>query len=45
MLNHTVLVHGFWLEILYFNRAKFAVLVDGGIRMPFFNNLIANLKQ
>ncbi|WP_349772318.1 RAxF-45 family protein [Lederbergia citrisecunda] len=45
MLNQTVLVHGFWMEFLYFCRAKFAVLVVNGIRMPFFNNFIANLKR
>nr|WP_285891558.1 RAxF-45 family protein [Lederbergia citrisecunda] len=45
VLNQTVLVHGFWMEFLYFCRAKFAVLVVNGIRMPFFNNFIANLKR
>ncbi|GIN23335.1 RAxF-45 family protein [Siminovitchia fordii] len=45
MLNLAVLVHGFWTEFLLFNRAKFAALVVNGIRMPFFNNLIADLKQ
>ncbi|WP_303621592.1 MULTISPECIES: RAxF-45 family protein [Bacillus] len=34
----TVLVRGFWNEFLYFVRAKFAVLVVNGIRMPIFSN-------
>ncbi|SES64131.1 hypothetical protein SAMN05216389_101207 [Oceanobacillus limi] len=41
MLNHAVLVRGFWNEFLYFCRAKFAVEVVNGIRMSFFNNFIA----
>lgn len=45
MLNQAVLVHGFWTEFLLFNRAKFAVAVVNGIRMPFFSNFIANLKR
>lgn len=45
MLHQTVLAHEFWTEFLYLNRAKFAVSVVNGIRMPFFSNLIANLKQ
>lgn len=42
MLNQAVLVCGFWNEYLYFNRAKFAVEVVNGTRLPFFNNFIAN---
>ncbi|WP_281419408.1 RAxF-45 family protein [Bacillus alkalicola] len=42
MLNHTVLVHGFWMEFLYFIRAKFAVLVVNGRSLSFFNNSIAS---
>ncbi|WP_325167487.1 RAxF-45 family protein [Lederbergia citri] len=38
MLNQAVLVHGYWTEFLYYCRAKFAVLVVDGIRMPIFNN-------
>ncbi|MBM7676524.1 RAxF-45 family protein [Gracilibacillus alcaliphilus] len=38
MLNQAVLVHGFWTEFLFLNRAKFADLVVNGIRMSFFNN-------
>ncbi|WP_330218287.1 RAxF-45 family protein [Ornithinibacillus contaminans] len=34
----TVLVHEYWINFLYFVRAKFAVVVDNGIRMPFFSN-------
>ncbi|CAM3794496.1 RAxF-45 family protein [Mesobacillus zeae] len=45
MFNQSVLVCGFWNEFLYFSRAKFAVAVVNGIRMPFFNNLIADLKR
>ncbi|MDH5162982.1 hypothetical protein P5X88_18790 [Heyndrickxia oleronia] len=45
MLNQAVLVCGYWTEFLYLNRAKFAVKAVNGIRMPFFNNLIANLKR
>ncbi|WP_307480293.1 RAxF-45 family protein [Cytobacillus purgationiresistens] len=45
MLNLAVLVHGFWTEYLFLNRAKFAALVVNGIRVPFFNNLIADLKR
>ncbi|WP_281252256.1 RAxF-45 family protein [Sediminibacillus massiliensis] len=45
MLNQTVLVHGFWTEYLYFNRAKFAVSVADGISVSFFSNFIAKLKQ
>lgn len=45
MFNHTVLMHGFWTEFLYFTRAKFAVLVNNRIRMSFFSNFIANLKR
>ncbi|WP_281417490.1 RAxF-45 family protein [Lentibacillus saliphilus] len=41
MLKQAVLVHGYWNEFLYFCRAKFAVAVVNGIRMPFLNNLIA----
>lgn len=41
MLNQAVLVHGYWTEFLYFYRAKFAVAVVNGIRLSFFNNLIA----
>ncbi|WP_442950403.1 RAxF-45 family protein [Paenibacillus sp. DMB20] len=33
------------LNFLYFCRAKFAVAVVNGIRMSFFNNLIASLKR
>ncbi|WP_338066557.1 RAxF-45 family protein [Pueribacillus theae] len=35
MLNRAVLVHGFWTEYLFLNRAKFAASVVNGIRMPF----------
>ncbi|MGP4040946.1 RAxF-45 family protein [Gracilibacillus sp. D59] len=42
MLNQAVLVYGYWTEFLYFNRAKFAIEVVNGIRVPFFNNLIAS---
>lgn len=45
MLYQAVLVHGFWTEFLFFNRAKFAAFVVNGIRMSFFNNLIADLKR
>ena len=45
MLNHSVLARGYWTEFLYFCRAKFAVAVVNGIRMSFFNNLIASLKR
>lgn len=45
MFQHTVLVHGFWTEFLYFSRAKFAVFANKGIRMPVFSNFIARLKQ
>ncbi|GAB3048202.1 RAxF-45 family protein [Virgibacillus ainsalahensis] len=45
MFNQSVFVHGFWTEFLYLSRAKFAVLVDDGIRVPFFSNLIAILKR
>ncbi|WP_373316060.1 RAxF-45 family protein [Siminovitchia terrae] len=38
MLNQAVLVHGFWTEFLFFNRAKFAASIVNGIRMPFFSN-------
>ncbi|MGM7721365.1 RAxF-45 family protein [Metabacillus sp. Hm71] len=38
MLNQAVLVHGFWTEFLYLNRAKFAASIVNGIRMPFFSN-------
>ncbi|WP_339230320.1 RAxF-45 family protein [Oceanobacillus sp. FSL K6-2867] len=45
MFNQTVFVYGYWTDFLYFSRAKFAVLVDNGIRMPFFSNYIASLKR
>ncbi|MGI2297237.1 RAxF-45 family protein [Paenibacillus sp. GXUN7292] len=45
MFNNTVLVRGYWTEFLYFNRAKFAVVAANGIRMSFFSNCIAELKQ
>lgn len=45
MLNLTVFMHGFWTEYLFLNRAKFAALVVNGIRMPFFNNFIAEQKR
>ncbi|WP_304502757.1 RAxF-45 family protein [Caldalkalibacillus mannanilyticus] len=32
---HAVFVRGFWNKFLYFVRAKFAVVVANGIRMPF----------
>ncbi|WP_337019711.1 RAxF-45 family protein [Oceanobacillus massiliensis] len=38
---HTVIRHGFWIDFLYFTRAKFADLASNGIRMPFFSNFIA----
>lgn len=38
MLNQAVFVCGYWTDFLYFSRAKFAVLVVNGIRMPFFSN-------
>lgn len=41
MFNRAVLMHGFWNEFLYFCRAKFAIAIVNGIRMPFFNNSIA----
>lgn len=42
MLNQAVLVRGFWIEFLYLNRAKFAVVVDNGTRVSFFSNSIVN---
>ena len=42
MFYQAVLGHGYVLDFLYFCRAKFAVLVVNGIRMPFFNNSIAS---
>ncbi|WP_281356881.1 RAxF-45 family protein [Piscibacillus halophilus] len=41
MFDLAVLVHGYWTEFLYFNRAKFAVEVVNGTSVPFFNNSIA----
>ncbi|WP_279391894.1 RAxF-45 family protein [Virgibacillus halodenitrificans] len=38
MLNTNVFMRGSWNEFLYFVRAKFAVAVADGIRMPFFSN-------
>ncbi|WP_331435269.1 RAxF-45 family protein [Bacillus sp. SA1-12] len=38
MLNQAVLVHGFWTEFLYLNRAKFAASVVNGIRVSFLSN-------
>ncbi|WP_345893248.1 RAxF-45 family protein [Fredinandcohnia quinoae] len=38
MLKQAVLLRGYWIEFLYFCRAKFAVSVVNGIRVPFFNN-------
>lgn len=38
MLKQAVLVHGYWTDFLYFNRAKFAIAIANGIRMPFFCN-------
>ncbi|WP_342780264.1 RAxF-45 family protein [Oceanobacillus polygoni] len=38
-------MYGYWTDFLYFSRAKFAVLVDNGIRVSFFSNCIANLKR
>ncbi|WP_326480881.1 RAxF-45 family protein [Virgibacillus halodenitrificans] len=38
MLNTTVFMREYWNEFLYFVRAKFAVAVADGIRMPFFSN-------
>ncbi|GIN58293.1 RAxF-45 family protein [Lederbergia ruris] len=35
MLKEAVFVHGFMIDFLYFCRAKFAVLLANGIRMPF----------
>ncbi|WP_284141426.1 MULTISPECIES: RAxF-45 family protein [unclassified Virgibacillus] len=37
MLYQAVFARGYWTEFLYFSRAKFAVSVINGIRMPFFN--------
>ncbi|MEN2767589.1 RAxF-45 family protein [Ornithinibacillus xuwenensis] len=34
----TVLLHDYWINFLYFVRAKFAVVAADGIRMPFFSN-------
>lgn len=33
-----VLRHGFLMEFLYINRAKFATFAFKGITMPFFSN-------
>ncbi|MFC4559245.1 RAxF-45 family protein [Virgibacillus kekensis] len=41
MLNQAVLVRGCWMDFLYFCRAKFAVAVANGTRMPFSSNSIA----
>ncbi|MHA6252280.1 RAxF-45 family protein [Oceanobacillus sp. CAU 1775] len=38
MMNQTVLAHGYWMDFLYFCRAKFALLVVNGRSMSFFNN-------
>lgn len=35
-------VPGYWMEFLYFCRAKFAVAASNGIRMSFFNSSIVN---
>lgn len=35
MLNQAVLVHGFWTEFLFFNRAKFAIKLLTGYVCPF----------
>ncbi|WP_282956863.1 RAxF-45 family protein [Bacillus massilinigeriensis] len=45
MFHQPVLACGYWNDFLYFCRAKFAVAVVNGIRVPFFNNFIANLKR
>lgn len=45
MLNHAVLVCGFWMEFLYFCRAEFSNVVNDGIGMSLFNNLIRTLKR
>lgn len=45
MLNQAVLVRGFWVEVLYLYRAKFAAIVTNGIRMPFFNKSDSKLKR
>lgn len=38
MLDQAVLGHGFLMEYLYLNRAKFATFAINGITMPFFSN-------
>lgn len=44
MLDQAVFLYGYWTDFLYFSRAKFAVLVANGIRMPFFSQLNSESK-
>jgi hypothetical protein len=36
-----IAVSGYWMEFLYYCRAKFAVAAVNGIRMPIFTSSIA----
>lgn len=39
-----IAVPEYWMEFLYYCRAKFAVAAAKGIRMSFFNSSIAQLN-
>lgn len=44
-MNQAVCMRGFWMEFIYIYRALFAGVAVNGISLPFFSNLIANIKQ
>ncbi|WP_260631247.1 RAxF-45 family protein [Bacillus sp. S/N-304-OC-R1] len=44
-MSQAVCTRGFWMEFIYIYRAIFACIAVNGISLPFFSNLIANIKQ